>query len=391
MLTTTPQSRSPSPPEQQGSLSPPPPPPLRVPPLPLETKPKVRSSSFLIRNEFEFLNYPPDQQHQFYESGGTLIRPPVPDPGPEWPHHYNPAVPPPPATTAPQIGRQSNILPSPAVARAKDLRERSTGSRRRGERRAAVRRSRGYRFGVERGQGGRSRRPRALRERGRVEDDVPPILADGVPPDSLIGSFDLGMAVQHRAREEQDRHPRRNDLHHHHRRRRSYYGGIRRAGELESSWTQEACFDGHVRAGDVRCGGGEIRCCGGVQFACAVGAGSVIRAAHWRLGRRCGKEEEAQFRKLTVALSPHPHQPPPHHPHLHQLGSSASHASTHSRSSLGGLSETNPQSDAASSSIASANALVIQNALKLLAGGAESAPAPVPPPPVAVPPQQPAP
>ncbi|KAG9020640.1 hypothetical protein FS837_008031, partial [Tulasnella sp. UAMH 9824] len=63
----------------------------------------------------------------------------------------------------------------------------------------------------------------------------------------------------------------------------------------------------------------------------------------------------------------------PIHPPLHrqhQLSSSASHASTHSRSSLGGLSKTQSQSDAASSSIASANALLIQNALKLLAGGA---------------------
>ncbi|KAG8926804.1 hypothetical protein FRC01_008346, partial [Tulasnella sp. 417] len=71
------------------------------------------------------------------------------------------------------------------------------------------------------------------------------------------------------------------------------------------------------------------------------------------------------------------HHPPP--PLRHQLGSSASHASTHSRSSLGGLSDTQSQSDAASSSIASANALLIQNALKLLAGGTPNAPPPVPP------------
>ncbi|KAG8917707.1 hypothetical protein FRC01_002274, partial [Tulasnella sp. 417] len=71
------------------------------------------------------------------------------------------------------------------------------------------------------------------------------------------------------------------------------------------------------------------------------------------------------------------HHPPP--PLRYQLGSSASHASTHSRSSLGGLSDTQSQSDAASSSIASANALLIQNALKLLAGGTPNAPPPVPP------------
>lgn len=81
---------------------------------------------------------------------------------------------------------------------------------------------------------------------------------------------------------------------------------------------------------------------------------------------------------------------PVHHtPTHHQLGSAARHASTHSRSSLHGLSETQSQSDAASLSIASANALLIQNALKLLAG-APIAPAPLPPPPVTLPRLQPA-
>lgn len=90
----------------------------------------------------------------------------------------------------------------------------------------------------------------------------------------------------------------------------------------------------------------------------------------------------------SLSLPILPHHPPPHH-YPHQLGSLASHASTHSRSSLGGLSETQSQSDAANSSIASANALLIQNVLKLLVGGAPRAPPPpVPPPPVAVPPQQ---
>lgn len=77
------------------------------------------------------------------------------------------------------------------------------------------------------------------------------------------------------------------------------------------------------------------------------------------------------------------HHPPSHH---HQPPSSTNHASPHSRRSLGSLSETQFQSKPASSFIASAGTSeLIQNETNLFAGGASTAPPPIPPPPVAEP------
>ncbi|KIO20733.1 hypothetical protein M407DRAFT_29628 [Tulasnella calospora MUT 4182] len=94
----------------------------------------------------------------------------------------------------------------------KSLRERAARSRRRGERRRTIRRSRAYLFGVE-SRPGRRKRGRPSEEEEQ-DDVVPPLVADGVVSRSLARVVRSRERVQHRARQAHDRHSWRDEVHH---------------------------------------------------------------------------------------------------------------------------------------------------------------------------------
>ncbi|KAG8921439.1 hypothetical protein FRC00_008643, partial [Tulasnella sp. 408] len=428
------QSRSPSP--RQRSLSPPPP---RVPPLPLDTKPKVRSSSnpppFLIRDNFEFLNFPPDQQQQL---GSSSQLSQLGEPGGSGSASRR---------SSRRLGRRisvatSNITYTTARSKSRprtafttttttrsfarrapplhlqldpnqvfyprpqlpEQRAYGSGLLDRDEEEGVVLRYdtpagvvsewRGDEDGARDGQG-QQRRAGESKNAYRLSSPME------FPPTPSSGSFDLGSGGGSNTALGRSR-------------------TVTPGGMTFATTTSEAELDDRGRS-RLRGPRRPVSVAGSVQETFGAGSRSAVVSNLPAPSEpdplpelQPAEEGDGQRRRRPLptvpvqqyAPLPHPNiqqtansssgslpslSLPIHHPPLHrqhQLSSSASHASTHSRSSLGGLSETQSQSDAASSSIASANALLIQNALKLLAGGAPTAPPPVPPP-VAVPPLQP--
>ncbi|KAG8957213.1 hypothetical protein FRC00_004323, partial [Tulasnella sp. 408] len=431
------QSRSPSP--RQRSLSPPPP--RGVPPLPLETKPKVRSSSnpppFLIRDDFEFLNFPPDQQQQLgsssqlsqlgepggsgsggsasrrssrrlgrrisvatsnitYTTARSKSRPRTAFTTTTTTRSFNRRAPP----LHLQLDPNQVFYPRPQLP---EQRAYGSGLLDRDEEESVVLRYdtpagvvsewRGDEDGAREGQP--QRRAGESKNAYRLSSPME------FPPTPSSGSFDLGSGGGSNTALGRSR-------------------TVTPGGMTLATTTSEAELDDRGRS-RLRGPRRPVSVAGSVQETFGAGSRSAVVSNLPAPSERDplpelqpAEEGDGQRRRRPLpsvpvpqyASLPHPnlqqtansssgslpslslpiHQPPLHR--QHQLSSSASHASTHSRSSLGGLSETQSQSDAASSSIASANALLIQNALKLLAGGAPTAPPPVPPP-VAVPPLQP--
>ncbi|KAG8944729.1 hypothetical protein FRC04_001582 [Tulasnella sp. 424] len=427
-------SRSPS---RERSLSPPPPP---VPPLPLETKPKMRSLSHpppiahLIRDDFEFLNYPPDQLQDLASGGGSGSasrrssrrlgrRISVATSTGSYTTARSKSR---PRTTITTTTRSFNRRPPPLhlelsadqvyYPRPQLPEQRAYGSGlldRDEEESMVIRydtpagivsewRDEDDERVARGGEGERTRRGKMYRLSSPME----------FPPTPSSGSFDLGS-----------------------RSNTATATGGRSMRTITPGFSfaapSEAATAGHTdERGRSRMRGPRERLAsvagslqetfggpGTPNFPLPAPEESGVLPDQPYVGERDGEVGQQPMRRRPLPSPPTrglglpPHSIAParyvslpahqntsnnnsssgslpslslplhhHHPyHHHQLGTSASHASTHSRSSLGGFSETHSHSDAASSSIASANALLIQNALKLLAGGAPSGPPPMPP------------
>ncbi|KAG9026291.1 hypothetical protein FS837_004668 [Tulasnella sp. UAMH 9824] len=127
------------------------------------------------------------------------------------------------------------------------------------------------------------------------------------------------------------------------------------AGEVEGAWIQEASLSGRVGAGDV--GRRE-------QHKAAEGDGQREGAAVTQFARTAIRS----FYRIRTSSRPRRAVPEAYRPSPFRFTRRCIIINTSSS-----------QSDAASSSVASANALLIQNVPKLLTGGVPTAPPPVPP------------